>query len=267
MSLLKRSQYRIRSIYETAHACGSKVRTYANGLGGTTEQTPKGFFIFCQGRTGSTLLCNLLDKHPRIHCDREILSQERWNPVWFVTGKRNRAEGVSRYGFKAKIYQLTNQQRLEDPAQFVYTLANRGWDIIYLWRRNVLRHSFSGHIAAAKDLWHAKKKDAAHDRKVKKSVHVDPDALLRDAYQRQCWLNKEREILEHVNYFEINYEDDLMEASARNEMLKKLCVFLNIEPMTFQPDTKRTVNKLSDQVSNYSSIVDKIKGTELETML
>ncbi|HBE17486.1 MAG TPA: hypothetical protein DEG17_03890 [Cyanobacteria bacterium UBA11149] len=45
------------------------------------------FVIFGQGRTGSTLLYSLLNSHPQIHCDEEILEDRVFFPVQYVKGR------------------------------------------------------------------------------------------------------------------------------------------------------------------------------------
>ena len=265
--VLQKVQATTEAFYNQLHSYGSKTRTYANSLKGTGKNTAKRFVIFCQGRTGSTLLCNLIHKHPAIYCDQEILSKPRWRALHFVLGKRNRAQEVTLYGFKVKFYQLTNQQDIA-PDRFVRTLSNRGWKVIYLWRRNVLRHSISGHMAAAKNLWHAKKNSDDQKSKVEKAVHIDPDALLRDAYQRRIWLKKERSALEGINFFEINYEDDLLTQDDRARTLPQLFDFLGVVPKVFQPDTVRTSKKdLSEQISNYAEVVDCVEKSPFKHML
>lgn len=261
-SILKQTQNATKAFYKKAHSYGSRAKTYANSLRGTGKNTARGFVVFCQGRTGSRLLCDLLDKHPDIHCDEEILSIPRWSAFHFALGKRNRAQGVTLYGFKVKIYQLTNQQDIA-PSGFIRTLSNREWQVIYLWRRNVLRHSLSGHMAAAKNLWHAEKESNEQKSKIEKAVYIDPDALLRDAYKRRMWLKEERSILEGINFFEINYEDDLLTQEDRARTLPQLFEFLGVAPRVFQPDTVRTSKKdLSKQISNYEEVENRIKNSE-----
>jgi len=50
------------------------------------------------------------------------------------------------YGFKVKIYQLTDDQKI-DPHSFLTQLHNQEWKIIYLKRLNALRQSLSMLIA------------------------------------------------------------------------------------------------------------------------
>ena len=265
--VLQKVQATTEAFYNQLHSYGSKTRTYANSLRGAGKNTARGFVIFCQGRTGSRLLCDLLDKHPDIQCDQEILRIPRWNPFYFALGKRNRAQRVVLYGFKVKIYQLRNQQNTA-PSEFIHTLSDQRWKVIYLWRQNVLRHSLSGHMAAAKNLWHAEEESEEQKAKVEEAVFIDPDALLRDAYKRRVWLKEERDILKGINFFEVNYENDLLTQDDRERTLPQLFDFLGVVPKVFQPDTVRTSKKdLSKQIKNYEEVRSRIDSSEFSHLL
>lgn len=71
------------------------------------------FVIFGQGRSGSQLLCDLLDSHSQIRWDKEILSQPTLRPYQLIL---NRAllSSCNAYGFKVKIDQLAEKQRIRD---------------------------------------------------------------------------------------------------------------------------------------------------------
>ncbi len=57
-------------------------------------KTPYETVIFCQGRTGSSLLANLLASHPRIDRAREVLRRRRrkWNLFLYVNARSSLAE-------------------------------------------------------------------------------------------------------------------------------------------------------------------------------
>ena len=68
------------------------VRTYMRAMPLAAARRPALFVVFGQGRTGSTLLQNMLNRHSRIHCDGEILAERRLFPAAWIAGRRARAE-------------------------------------------------------------------------------------------------------------------------------------------------------------------------------
>ena len=76
------------------------------------------FLIFAQGRAGGTLLGTLLDDHPQIACEGEVLYRPVALPrVWCHAG-RARHRGVV-YGCRVMIYQLIAFQRVRDPHRWL----------------------------------------------------------------------------------------------------------------------------------------------------
>jgi LPS sulfotransferase NodH len=108
---------------------------------------PLSFVIFGQGRTGSTLLTSLLSSHPEIQCDGEILGEKVKDPFNQIA----KCAAVSRkpvYGFKVKIYQLTDNQSMR-PDTFLQNMAAKSVKILFLSRRNHLRQVISNRLAVA----------------------------------------------------------------------------------------------------------------------
>lgn len=81
------------------------------------------FVVFGMGRSGSTLLASLLNAHPSIHCDGEILSPVYWHrrrrplrlpmlryPLFYIRYRQLVAQyrhGASVYGFKLFLVMVT----------------------------------------------------------------------------------------------------------------------------------------------------------------
>jgi len=227
--------------------------TYAHGLLPESSALPP-FFIFGQGRSGSTLLCNLLNSHPDVFCEGEILYHPRFAPVTYALGRKTLALQTKMYGFKVKIYQLENVQGYDTAETFVRNLANRGWRLIYLWRRDVFRQCVSARIAWRKDLWHADEK--AQDQ-VDESVRLDPEKLVADVQARVRWLEQERAIVEPLRAHTVNYEDDLSAASVQQSTLSGLFDFLGIPDAPVSTSLRKTSKpNLRSQIKNYDEIQD-----------
>ncbi|MFO7999189.1 MAG: sulfotransferase, partial [Bacteroidales bacterium] len=117
------------------------------------------FFIFCQGRSGSNLLVNLLKSHPEVHCDYELFNQKllQEKPLWkrqlinklpiqYLNYCRVRhSEPI--VGFKLLCYQYrANQKRLR-------SLFSGDWKIIHLHRNDVFKQVISGFVARETGIW------------------------------------------------------------------------------------------------------------------
>ena len=74
------------------------------------------FVIFAQGRTGSSLLRSLLNAHPEVRTEGEILGRPVIDPVRFVE-RHATVSSPPVFGFKVKIYQLSDIQGV-DPRAF-----------------------------------------------------------------------------------------------------------------------------------------------------
>ncbi len=173
-------------------------------------RNPNKFVLFCQGRTGSTLLVDLLNSHPEIQCEDEILNQQRhlfgkkvlW-PYRFLRGMAaSRKQQI--FGFKVKIYQLTKHQAIL-PNDFLDRLERLGYRIVYLSRNNFLEHALSGLTAKQTKQYHLFEGDQDQTQQVEFSA-----IELAQKMQSKANLQKEElTVLKGRNYFEVIYEKDL----------------------------------------------------------
>ncbi|MEQ8232601.1 MAG: Nodulation protein H [Gammaproteobacteria bacterium] len=118
------------------------------------------FVIFGDGRTGSTLLVRLLDNHPAIHCDDEILHDWCAFPASRVGHHLEHARAEA-YGFKLLTYQLTDVLCLPRARAIAFLdwLEAGGFRVIHLTRDNPVRHALS-QIGARQHGFHRVRGDA-----------------------------------------------------------------------------------------------------------
>lgn len=179
------------------------------------------FVIFAQGRSGSTLLADLLNSHPRIFCADEPLTWKRRDPVRYAAACSIGHRGDT-YGFKVKIYQLTDAQRV-DPGTFLRTMAEQDWRIVHLQRRNVLRQALSSMVAEQRARYHSV--DGAR----LEPVHVDPEALLTRTRAREEYCTGEAEALRGLDHLSLVYEQDLLEPDRQQATASRAFEFLGLE--------------------------------------
>lgn len=218
------------------------------------------FVIFCQGRTGSSLLRSLLNSHPAVRCEGEILADPVADPINFLA-ETARSSAKAVFGFKVKIYQLTDAQNV-DPKAFLSDLRDRSYRIIYLRRNNLLRHAISNTFAEARKSY--------HDRSTgpRPSLTVDPEQILGVMQRRQQHLDNEALVLEGFEYLTLEYEKDLLDPAQHQPTADRVFRFLGIEPVAVETDLSRSVSgSLSDRIANYEELAAALDGTEFSRFL
>ncbi|MEM8910051.1 MAG: hypothetical protein AAGD05_19530 [Bacteroidota bacterium] len=214
------------------------------------------FVVFGQGRTGSTLLVDLLNSHPKIVCEEEIYHRHkhpfsgkvRW-PYWFLRGIEVRHSGQF-FGFKVKIYQLDKQQHLR-PTDFLDHLEQRGYQLIYLRRNNFLEHALSGLMAQKTKRFHLHKEESYEHQPFAFSAQE-----LEDRIQRRAMLqNQELDCLQGRTYFEVVYERDLKNSEMHQVICDQIFAYLGLESAPVQTNLRKVIRRApSDQLSNYTQL-------------
>lgn len=219
--------------------------------------------MFAQGRTGSELLRSLLNAHPEVYCDGEILDHRRLVPTAFIRG-RAASRGEAVYGFKAKIYQLTQTQEMHDPGAFLHGLHARHWRIVYLYRRNILRQAISNIVAKKRRAFHRKAGDEPSFGK----LHVDCGRLLVSMENRRRFLAEEREALGDLPRMDVVYEDDLLPPERQQQAADRVFAFLGLASAPIHTDhLKVTPPRLQDFVENYGEMAAVIVGSRFAEYL
>ena len=204
--------------------------------------------LFAQGRTGSTLFGELLDSHPQMHFAHEILRAKVPSTRVWIAGERRRYP-KSVYGFHVKIYQLTDVQGVRDPGRWLSRLAHSGWRVLFLRRRNLLRHVLSNMAINATGV--------THDREGKGPARLTVDAagLVEWIGIREEMGRREQAALEGVPHEAFVYEDDLMDPDAWPATTARAFRALDL-PETPVTTTLRRRNPgaLPDLIANYDEV-------------
>jgi LPS sulfotransferase NodH len=252
---------RVRRLAAEAKRRGLECYTYLRPLfhsGGASSR----FVIFAQGRTGSWVLYDLLNAHPQVHCDKEILAQRVWYPMRYVEG---RAASVSAetYGFHVQVRQLRDIQQVS-PGEFLRDLHQQNWHIIYLRRLNMLRQSISSLIALSRRKWY----DTAPDPLRGQKFEIDCDQLVERLRRREIDLDGERQSLEGLPYMELVYEDDFLDAAHHQATADRVFAYLSLPSVSVETRFVRLgFDNMADYVSNYAEIVSRISHTQFARYL
>ena len=130
-----------------------EIKDYGTYLWKKPSLPSKKFVIFGRGRSGSTLLVNLLDKHNKIYCDNEILHDRVLFPRLYIDLCASRHQSYA-YGFKLLSYQIRDIQSIYNQEKFLFNLHKSGYKFIYLTRSNLLYHALSNINARMKKFHH-----------------------------------------------------------------------------------------------------------------
>ena len=228
--LMKRARLHLR----TARSLWEKVveqAAYATPLSRSKRANqPLRVVIFGQGRTGSTLLEDLLCSACDFRSKGELLTTARRevaSPLRFVRGvaawRRKK-----RLIFHVKPEHLTrNRKRPVDPAAFMEALHAEGWKILHLRRRNKVRHCLSGFVAQYRGHYHTLDSEPDDVR-----LRIDCQKFVRKMKVRLGADEIERASLANVPYHEVIYEDDLERAESHQATVDRVLAYLALPPGT-----------------------------------
>ena len=218
------------------------------------------FIIFGQGRTGSSLLLQLVNSSENVYCDGEIYSTEFPFRIWkrgfakkvYLT-IRSKAFGVKVYGCRIKIYDLYRHQgmSIEESIGFINTLAKEGWKIIYITRTNKVRQCLSSLVAEERGIYHFSKTSSKPEHKVTiKSEEISERIKLLHIFDEQ-----EHDSLKDVSYLSVNYEKDLENHINHQATLNRICAFLNIPEVETKIQLTRTsTSTLENYIKNHKEV-------------
>ena len=228
------------------------------------------FIVFGQSRSGSTLVQELLNSHPQICCEGELL-----NPEWGYLGRgpvrefsrlfpapylnhRARARGLPNYGCKLMPYHL------RFPVSAVRRLVTHGWKIIHVHRRDVPRQSLSKLVAEATGRWHSRSDQLSP---LTGSVTIPVEALLREIQKRRQIGEMEKQVMAQIPHFPVCFETDLQGASDRDVTFGHLFTYLKVEPAAVYTTLVKTHDLPDEQfIANYDEIQPYLNGQNQSNM-
>jgi len=221
------------------------------------------FVIFCQGRTGSTLLESLLASHPMIDRAWELLDKRKrkWNLFLYVNARARLSEKKI-WGLKVKLFQLSNEQKV-DPRKFLARLHERGWKIIYLKRRNILRQAVSHFVRVHRGKLHKKDNTPEHI-----FFRIEFKDLMKRIEEQKTYLAKEEEILRELPHITLVYEDDLLRKEVHQRTLDRLFMFFGVPIAPVRTDMlKITPENMSKVIENFDELAQILRKTEYRMYL
>ena len=209
------------------------------------------------------LLAEWFRAHRKITFQEDILSQVVRFPRMSVYQHVRQSAGEI-YGFNMTVEHLRQVQRMADPNQFMQDLVRGGCRVIYLSRKDALRHA----IATLKTYSVNCRfdTDEPHNRSGKFTVDVSElVACLK-------YLDNQRveayAILHEIPHLSLTYEDDLVDSNHHRATADKLSNFLGVPSIHPVGGPLKLVHQqLSDIVNNYDELCEGLEASEYAYLL
>lgn len=142
------------------------------------------------------------------------------------------------FGFKLSATDLMATHHMSEPHRFIALLYDRGYKVIHLKRRDLMRHA----IALLK-------------AQQPKSRHINPQALLVTLKQLDEQRITEAATIAQVPHLTVTYENDLLDPNVYDATARRLCHFLSLKPQQHSQYPMKLVHqRLSDLVDNYDEV-------------
>jgi hypothetical protein len=248
-----------------------KKSKYLNLLNFRLSYPENKFVIYTRGRTGSTLLTELLNCHPDIYCDVEIFNFLYSEgivkfPNLYIKNCSKRASSYkkSTYGFKVKIAQLRHEHKYDKFDNILTDLHSDGWKFIHLKRMNFLRHKLSNIVASSTNIFHINNSNSERPGKIK----VNCNELIEGIKYSEKVEHEEEESLRKIPHLKLIYENDILDNSKHQETADKVFNFLNVKSCSVKTELKRIVpENLEDSILNFEEVYTSLKGTKYSKYL
>jgi LPS sulfotransferase NodH len=215
----------------------------------------KKIILFAQGRTGSSLVESLLCSTGYFEPTNEpfnvIRKGEVWFPKLFIRGyaKMNKSPN---FLFHVKFYQLKyDRKRPVIPRDFLDYLVSHGWEILFLNRSNKILHTLSLMVMLKRG--QSGKKD---DKDENLKLDLDLEQFEYLAKMRVDYEKEEMEIIKGLEYFEFNYEKDLLDSSKHQDTINRILDYLNLPKKEVNTRMRKVNNKsFEDLILNYDDFI------------
>jgi LPS sulfotransferase NodH len=228
------------------------VEGAAAGQGGVAK-----FIIITSGRSGSELLVTLLNSHPGIMCDGELLMTRRLSAERFIDGRAAMAKraGKSAYGVKVLPPHILDIQQIDHSTDWLRHLAAAGWTVIRLGRRNRLHQCISS-VRANHTQWHVTTGEASPFA----PMEIDVMQLIATMYVTDWVENQIDHLLEGVEHQSYWYEDDLENPDNQAATVAAICASLGLEPAPTSTDLVRVnPRQVRDMITNFDEVAAELR--------
>jgi hypothetical protein len=234
--------------------------------------------MFHVGRCGSTVVAEMLGRHPSITWEGEVfepkvrapIGYEDVPPSEFLVDRIARAPEV--YGFEIKYLPSHHQRLLGLDLNGLLNLTDAVGVSHYvtLHRHNYLRRVVSGVIGRERRRWHRTSAQQMPETKVRldpRAVPFGPRQPLLAVFEEMKQGEEDlTSALSERAALHLTYEDDV--ALDPLKAYTAVCDFIGVMPEDVRPGLDRTgTDQVASTVSNYDEIAELLGDTEYAWML
>ena len=156
---------------------------------------------------------------------------------------------------------------MRDVRAFLTHLHEEGWKIIYLSRRNLLRHALSNVLRRKSGKTHRYRTKNGDQPTIKK-IRVDCEFLREQMETREALLAQEEEVLADLPCLRVVYDNDLYTGESQQQTLQRIFPWLGLE---YEPSTtnlvRNTPTHVADLVENYDEVVKSLSDSKFAVFL
>ena len=224
------------------------------------------FAILDIGQSGCITLAEWFKAHQKVTFQEDILSQSVRFPRTTVYQRIRQSLGEV-YGFNVSVEQLRQVQRLANPNQFLQDLHRGGCRIIFLNRKDMLRHA----IATIKAYGLNCRFDMASSdtgMAPRSQFRVDVAELIDCLKYMDNQRLEARAMLHNIPHLALTYEDDLINPNSHKRTANKLSTFLDIPSIRPTSSKLKLVHQqLTDIIENHDEVCEGIANSEYAYLL
>ncbi|MBE9063897.1 hypothetical protein [cf. Phormidesmis sp. LEGE 11477] len=234
------------------------------------------FVVFELGQSGCMTLVKWFRDRKDIIFQEDILSQQVRFPRLSVFQRVQQSHGEV-YGFNLRVEHLRQAQTMSNPNQFLQDLHRGGCRVIYLQRRDVLRHaiatlkadsvqsSYSPSNSPSKKPSSSSPSSRAYSSR---RIAIRTQALLGRLERIDTQRTDVQAILSGIPHLSLTYEDDLIDPNVYPTTAHRLSEFLEIVPLQPAGSPVKLVHQdIADLVTNYDELSQALKRSDYAYLL
>lgn len=205
-------------------------RTYAAYLVRPRSRPARKFVLLAGHRSGSTLLVSLLNAHPQITCEGELLYRRKAFPAAYLEC-RARLSAKPVFGFKLMPSHLY-YQGVRNALDFMTRLRTAGYALITLRRRDRLQAALSLLFALQRGVFHTRRGETNPLPRLRLPP-AQVETLL-------VWLQRLEALMEEMvqgyEHLAFVYEDDLFNPQRQQTTVAQIAAYLGCDPFPVSSD-------------------------------
>lgn len=226
------------------------------------NQTVRKFLIIGRARSGTTLLNTLLNAHPSVTCEGEVMHTRKLDPFAYLQSLASKSSSQV-WGGKILSYQMVQVQRFRDPVKFLSKLHAEGFQLIHLVR-DTFDQTLSLQMAQSSGRY------ASNQAKTggKPDRVIDPKDFVKRLKWSEMLLEYERHCLADLPHLNISYEAHLRDETRRGRSMNLLFEYLGLpESHVRSPLQKVLPRRAETLLDNFEEIALAMKQAGLAHLL